>query len=104
MFKLQPNPTFKTTVHIPVPGDKAEAVLFTFRHKSRTQLDAMLKQLADGDLQFDAAVKDIVVEWTYPGVDFSPEALDQCLDMFPGSGLAIFSAFRESLLEARRKN
>lgn len=104
MFKLQPNPTFKTLVHIPIPGDKAEAVLFTFRHKSRTQLDALVKQMADGELEFDAAVKDIVVEWTYPGVDFSPEALDQCLDMFPGSGLAIFTAFREALLEARRKN
>lgn len=104
MFKLNPNPTFKTTVHIPVPGEKAEPVAFTFRHKSRSQLDAMLKALADGEMKFDDAVKEITVEWTYPGVDFSPEALDQCLDMFPGSGLAIFTAFREALLEARRKN
>jgi len=104
MFKLQPNPTFKTLVHIPIPGEKAEGVLFTFKHRSRTQLDELLKKMSEGAIDFDAAVKEIVVEWTYPGVDFSDDALAQCLDMFPGSGLAIFSAFRESLLEARRKN
>ena len=104
MFKLQPNPTFKTLVHIPIPGEKAEAVLFTFKHRTRSQLDELIKQMAENAIDFDKAVQEIVVEWTYPGVDYSTDALAQCLDMFPGSGLAIFTAFRESLLEAKRKN
>ncbi len=104
MFKLQPNPTFKAPVFIPIPGDKAESVLFTFKHKTRSQLDALVKAMAEGNTQIDDVIKEIVVEWTYPGVDYSADALDQCLDMFPGSALAIFSAFREALIEARRKN
>lgn len=103
-FKLQANPTFKSVVNIPIPGEKAEAVSFTFRHKTRSQFDALIAGLASGDTHIDAAVKDVVVEWVYPGVDYSPEALDKCLDMFPGSALAIFTSYRESLMEARRKN
>lgn len=103
-FKLQANPTFKATVNIPVPGEKAEAVSFTFRHKTRAQFDALIASLASGEAHIDAVVKDVVVEWTHPGVDYSEAALVECLDMFPGSALAIFTAFRESLMEARRKN
>jgi hypothetical protein len=103
-FKLQANPTFKAPVNIPVPGEKAEAVMFTFKHKTRAQFDALITGLASGDEHIDNAVKEVVIEWVYPGVEYSPEALDQCLDMFPGSALAIFAAYRDNLLEARRKN
>lgn len=103
-FKLQANPTFKATVNIPIPGEKAEAVTFTFRHKTRAQFDVLIAGLAEGGEHIDSVVKDIVIEWVYPGVDYSAEALEQCLDMFPGSAMAIFKAFSENLLEARRKN
>lgn len=103
-FKLQANPTFKAPVNIPVPGEKADAVMFTFKHKTRSQLDALLTGLANGDVHIDDAVKEVVVEWTYPGVDYSPEALEQCLEMFAGSAMAIFAAFRDNLMEAKRKN
>jgi hypothetical protein len=103
-FKLQANPTFKAQVNIPVPGEKAEPVTFTFKHKTRAQFDAMIAGLASSDVHIDSAVKEVVIEWVYPGVEYSVEALDQCLDMFPGSALAIFSAYRDNLLEARRKN
>lgn len=103
-FKLQANPTFKALVNIPIPGEKPDAVSFTFRHKTRSQFDALITGLGNGEIIIDAAIKDIVVEWTHPGVEFSEEALGQCLEMFPGSALAIFTAFREALTEARRKN
>ena len=103
-FKLQANPTFKAQVNIPVPGEKADAVMFTFKHKTRSQIDALLTSLANGDEHIDNAVKDVVVEWTYPGVDYSAEALEQCLEMFPGSAMAIFTTYRDNLMEARRKN
>lgn len=103
-FKLQPNPTFKAPVDIPVAGELPEKVLFTFKHKTRTQFDALVKAVINGETTVDDAVRDVVVEWTYPGVDYNDEALSQCFDMFPGSANAIFTTYRQSLFEGQRKN
>lgn len=104
MFKLEVNPTFKTKVDIPIPGEKAEPVLFTFKHRTRGQFETLVKAIANGEKSIDDVLKELVAEWTYPGVDFSEEALERCFELFPGSPLAIFSAYRDALLEARRKN
>lgn len=103
-FKLEPNPTFKTAVKIPIPGEKAEAVLFTFRHKTASQIDAYQSAIAGGDKTLKDIAKEIVIEWTYPGVDFNDEALDACMERFPGSPLAIWMAFREAYFVAKEKN
>lgn len=103
-FKLQANPTFKAPVDIPVAGQEAEKVLFTFKHKTRTQFDALVKSVINGDTTVDDAVREVVVEWTYPGVDFNDEALSQCFEMFPGSANAIFTTYRTALFEGQRKN
>lgn len=103
-FKLQANPTFKAPVNIPVPGEPPEKVLFTFRHRTRPQFDALIKSMINSEKTLDQIIQDVVVEWTYPGVDFNDDALIQCLEMFPGSAQAIFTAYRENLMEARQKN
>lgn len=103
-FKLEPNPTFKYPVNIPIPGEKADKVQFTFRHKTSTQIEDYQKGINSGEKSLKDIAREIVVEWNYPGVDYSEATLETCMEMFPGSPLAIWMAFREALFVAKEKN
>ena len=46
---LEPAPRFKKAVAIAVPGGDAVLVEFTFKHRTRTELDALCESLSDRD-------------------------------------------------------
>ena len=41
-FKIQANPTFKINVAIPTPGEKAQILSVTFRHKRKKEVTSWL--------------------------------------------------------------
>ena len=104
MFKLEVDPVFSADVDIPVPGKPPERVNFQFKHLSDDEFEAMAKSLRDEVRTIKELVRDIVVGWKAPGVEFDKDALDTCFKLFPGSPLAIFMAYRVALFEGRRKN
>lgn len=59
-FKLEPNPTFKAIVMIPVPGDKAAPVEFIFKHRTKDAYEEMLKRFSAEAVQIEDV--DVVME------------------------------------------
>ena len=95
MLKLQPNPTFKCKVGIPVPGEEKRVdVTFTFRHMTRSEFEAFNPS---GEQDADTLLR-IVAGW---GSDidgeFSRETLAKLVDIYPGSAYAIAHAFATEL-------
>lgn len=98
-------PTFKATVGIPVPGAKdTVAVEFTFRHRTKSQL----KQWREGlDLEVDGItaehVLDMATGWDLDD-PFDAESIGQMLEVYPGSGIAIFVRYATELQDAKLGN
>jgi hypothetical protein len=101
-LKLQPDPTFKAKVAIPVPGAEPASVEFTFKHRSKDEMDRFLKSVADmeGDFEMVMAVAtgwDLVDEFTAANV----KAL---IGNYIAAPAAIFEAYLAELAGNRRKN
>jgi hypothetical protein len=84
-FKLKPNPTFKATAEISVPGEGAEPlrIPFEFRHLSRSAYKA-----------------EIEVE----EVPFSRERLTELMDDFQAAPGEIFELYVKESRASKRKN
>lgn len=100
-LKLNPEPTFKAKVGIPVPGVGIAQVEFTFKHRTREEVVAWIeagREQSDGD-----AVCDCVVAW---GLDdeFTPENVARLCNNYSGAGGAIVAAYLDELRGARRGN
>lgn len=104
MFKLEASPVFEADVSIPVPGGMPEKVKFEFKHKTRDQFDALAEAVKHEEMTTEDFVREVVVGWKAPGVEFTKEALETCFQIFPGSPYAIFAEYRRNLIEGRRKN
>ena len=102
MFRLQPNPTFRAKVSIPMPGEASVKVEFEFRHKPRDELVSYLQGTA-GREDLDVLL-DIVVRWWEVDAEFSRESLSAMLQNFPGSGPAIIGTYAKELADARLGN
>ncbi|EGK71903.1 Phage protein [Methyloversatilis universalis FAM5] len=103
-FKLKPNPTFQAKVKIAVPGqDKPEVITFTFRHKTKVELEALFseasKQTSDVDL-----VAEIATNWDVADAPFNREALEELFQNYHGAALAIVDAYHQQLQAARLGN
>lgn len=103
MFKLNPAPTFKAKVSIPIPGQAKPADIdVEFKHLSAAQRAEVFGNLdAKTKLEF---VSELVVGWS--GVDqaFSAKALEALLDNYPAATTAIIEAFNREFFGARAKN
>lgn len=106
MFKLQPNPTFKVDVTIPVPGGKDGKLTIEFKHKGKKALKEFFDSLTSEDNQRSDvdALSDLIAGWSGVDEKFSAEALEQLLDNYPSAAMALFEAYRTEVLEARVKN
>lgn len=100
-LRLNPEPTFKAKVGIPVPGAAPAPVLFTFKHRTRDEAAAWL-QLHENS-ESSAVVQDCVVGWDLED-EFTPENVDRLCNNFPGAGVAIFNAYIDELRGIRVKN
>lgn len=100
-LKLNPEPTFKAKVGIPVPGSRPAEVLFTFKHRTRDEVIAWVEGSRDAtDVE---SVLDVVVGWELED-EFNRENVERLCNNYPGSGLVIISAYLDELRGARVKN
>lgn len=100
-FKLNPDPTFKAKVAIPVPGSAPAKVEFTFKHKTRQEV---LKWLDDRKEDDEVAVfRDMVAGWELDD-EFSDDNIRRLCDNYPGAGVAVLSVYLDELRGARVGN
>jgi len=101
-LSLNPAPTFKAKVGIPVPGADPAPVECTFKYRTRTELTAWLKdsdpKQADPDL-----LMDLLLGWDLDDT-FNAENVARLCDAYPGAGLAIYGAYLTELRGVRAKN
>ena len=100
-LSLVANPTFKAKVGIPVAGGESIDTVFTFKHRTKDELDEFIKTRAD---KSDAeSFLDMVSGWDLQD-EFTPENVETLLQNYIGTGLAAFRVYIDELLGARLKN
>ena len=98
---LNPAPTFKAKVGIPVAGGAAVDVEFTFRHRTKTQLEEFVKSRAD---QTDvSSFMDMVVGWELEDA-FGVPAVELLLENYIGAAVATYRTYLRELIEGKAKN
>ena len=111
MIKLKPSPTFKFKVELALPGTE-ERAKFTLigKHMGQAALKAWAEkagEMAGRDAEYLAGVieswDDVCDEEGKP-VKFGPQAFGALIDAYPGTGVAIFSAYVRELSAGRTKN
>lgn len=116
-LKLNPEPTFKLKVGIPVPGKGEIPVEFTFRHRTREQLTEMAKAISKEAADIDdgenaiaallakdvASVIECVAGWDLED-EFNPENVHRLCNTYSGAAFAVVNAYMEELRGARSKN
>jgi hypothetical protein len=100
-LKLNPEPTFKASVRIPVPGGESEPVEFVFRHRTLDDLTAWRIEMR-GKQDFDV-VTTCVVSWGLND-EFNDDNVRRLLQNYGGAGAAIAEAYMRELMGARRGN
>ncbi|SER52324.1 MULTISPECIES: phage tail assembly chaperone [Pseudomonas] len=101
LFKLDPNPTFDALVAIPVPGGSKADVKFTFKHRSKTELEDFLS--TNKDMDDTTLVKSIADGWELDD-EFNDENIGRLLNNYIGAGSAIYVKYLEELYQAKRLN
>ncbi len=113
MFKITPNPTFKATVSIAVPGEQAAKLKLVFRHKTRDEAKAFFERVSREAAE-DAGgspaarerkvLEEIVAGWEDVDQPFTGDALEQLLQNYHNAATAILDTYMEQLTLARRGN
>lgn len=106
MFKLNPAPTFKARVTIPVPGQaKPDPIEFEFKHKSQSQLKEWAEKSDARKSMTDAAfLMDFAVGWSGVDGEFNEENLKAFCDNYHGAALVVWDAYLKELTAARLGN
>lgn len=100
-LKLKPDPTFKAKVGIPVAGGDVEMVEFTFKHRSRDELDSFLQT---SDQLRDAALIMAVASGWELADEFNAENVGLLVQNYISSPRAVFDVYLDELIKARAKN
>ena len=100
-IRLNPDPTFKTKVSIPVPGASPAPVEFTFKHRTREAIVAWMDEVKDKtDVEL---VQDVASAWELDD-EFNAENIARLCNNYAGAGTSILSAYISELAGARSKN
>ncbi len=100
-LQLKPNPTFRAKVAIPVPGGEPVEVEFTFRHRTR---DDLQKFIDDGD-KIEAADRILAMAEAWELSDpFTRDNVALLAQNYISAPMAIFETYLDELVKARRKN
>lgn len=102
IFKLNPEPTFKAAVAVPVAGGDPMELEVEFRHKTRDEAKAWFSGFA-GRSESDCLM-DVMVGWHNCEATFSKEALETLLQNYAQAGSAILAAYTRELVGARLGN
>ncbi|MBX9849593.1 MAG: phage tail assembly chaperone [Rhodocyclaceae bacterium] len=100
-LKLTPNPTFQKDVDIHVPGESPCQVKFTFKHRTRAQLDAFIKSRPEkSDIE---SVMEMAEGWDLED-EFGKASLEKLIENYVGSPMAIYTTYIDELVKAKAKN
>jgi hypothetical protein len=102
MFKLQPKPTFRAKVPIPVPGGVSSSIELEFRHMARGELRRFLDNVQERE-DLDVLME-VVLGWSGVDAEFSRESMATLLENYPASAAAVLAAFVKELADARLGN
>ena len=100
-LSLVANPTFTAKVGIPVAGGDPVEVVFTFKHRTKDELDEFIKTRADKP-DTDSFLE-MVVGWDLED-KFTPENAGLLLQNRIGTALATYRVYVDELIGAREKN
>lgn len=100
-LRLKPNPTFRAKVSIPDPAGEPFDVDCEFKHMGRAEFEKFTQgNKGKSDIE---TVRSILVRW-HDEVEYTPAALANLLDAFPGAAFAISEAYGRALFQGRRGN
>lgn len=113
-FTLVPDATFKKDVIIPRAGAEDGVLTFTFKHKTRSQLEtlenvlreAAEKQAKAGESSNSPAVafiSEIAEGWALPD-EFNDENIEVLLENYPRAFDSIAMTYTRELMALREKN
>ena len=98
---LTQNPTFRAKVSIPIPGDKATDVEFTFKARTRDQFKEFIEALKDReDVE---VIMDIACGWELDDA-WSAENVEKLTQIYIGASKAILEKYITELSNARLGN
>lgn len=100
-LSLKANPTFPAVVEIPVAGGESVKVKFTFKHKTKTDLDAFITS-RPGTSDTDSLM-DMAEGWDLEDA-FTRENADLLLENYIGAAVATYRAYVDELVKAKAKN
>ena len=103
MLKLVANPTFHARVAVPTPGGPVE-IKVEFKHKTKSQYDALIQEWTETGRKYDAAVMDIAVGWSGIDAEFNAENIVEFGQQYHAGPRAIVEAYVESLTQAKSGN
>lgn len=103
-LKLQPDPTFKAKVEIAVPGSAPASVVFTFKHRSRQEMERFLKTVNDGEVEDDVNLILAIASGWELADEFTEENVRTLVDSYISAPAAIFETYARELSGAKRKN
>ncbi len=101
ILKLTANPTFKATVAVPVAGEDSVDVKFTFKHRTKTDMDAFMasrENVPDID-----TFMEMVVGWELPE-DFNRENALILLENHIGAALSAYRTYIDELYKSKLGN
>lgn len=100
-LSLNPNPTFKAEVGIPVPGDNPVKVEFVFKHHTKDEIKAWLAD--KGEETDPEAIMFCVAGWALDD-KFSIENVKRLDQSYAGAAGEIIRTYLSELRGARTKN
>jgi hypothetical protein len=113
-FTLVPDATFKKDVTIPRAGAEDGVLTFTFKHKTRSQLETLEQTLREatekqieagghGNAPMVAFVTEIAEAWALPDA-FGSENVLVLLENYPRAFDSIAMTYTRELMALREKN
>ncbi len=101
-FNTKPSPTFPGTITI--TGQGVQQVLnVTFRHKTKTRYGEIFAGLADGTIQPEDAVMEVVEKWDADR-ELTPQGIRAIMEDLPGFDWAVLTGYGEALTVGRKGN
>lgn len=100
-LKLKPDPTFKAHVAIQAAGSGVDPVEFTFKHRTRDEMDVFMK--ASPDLRDAALIMEMASGWELVEA-FTAENIATLVQNYITAPQTIFEKYVDELVKARTKN
>ena len=104
MFKLNPNPTFRAKVGVPVPGGAPQEIEFEFKHRTASALNDFINDPKTRALDNEDFVLELAVGWSGIDAEFNRQSLTTLFENYHGAAFAIRDKYLSELTAARLGN